>query len=250
MKQQEQQRCPACMRYCGIDDLVCPECAEELDKPIADAMTTGQPDSLPVKQEGASLISSGVAGEGGIVLSDEDSGKVESREEGGMENPLPTADGHALNDPYRSAVPVDLPPSQWGALSTAEIVVGVVWIVACVPVLFFMPGLGIALLSFSLPPLVRTALVVARRRHGGKEFSPVQKVGLFVGSAVLTALGTITVGVCVLAGTFAGCFAGMPAGGDGGPVVGMVLGGIGGLLLGVWGCSRVVSARWLRDMNR
>ena len=85
---------------------------------------------------------------------------------------------------------VDLPPSQWGALSTAEIVVGVVWIVACVPVLFFMPGLGIALLSFSLPPLVRTALVVARRRHGGKEFSPVQKVGLFVGSAVLTALGT------------------------------------------------------------
>jgi len=248
--QQPKQQCPSCMKYCGINDLVCSGCLEELPKRPADSTPTEQIHSAPINQNDYSPFSSGVVDENDNSRSEQDSIEVESREQAEVGGALSTADDHATNNPYQSASSVDSMLSQWSFFNAGEIVVGLVWIVVCVSGLFFMPGLGIGLLTLSLPPLVRTALVVARRRPGGKEFTLTQKVGLLVGSTVLTMLAIVTVGVCVIAGLFAGCFAGLPLGANAAPVIGMVFGGIGGLVLGTWVCLIVVRARWKSDMSR
>lgn len=65
------------------------------------------------------------------------------------------------------------------------------------------PGLGILLSIFSAPPLIRTLLVVTRRKQSGEQVSAGNKVLLFLGS-----LGTTTVvtclAVCSSIGTFCG----------------------------------------------
>ena len=146
-------------------------------------------------------------------------------------------------DPYRSAAPVHQPPDAMGSLSGNEIVAATLWVVFCVAVLFYLPGVGITLLIFSLPALVRTAIVLARRRHGGEEFSPGQKIGIFFGSAALIWFVVSVVGVCVSVGVFAGCLAGIAANVVDAyqGIAGMVVGGILGLLLGAWVCIRVIT---------
>lgn len=170
-------------------------------------------------------------------------------DESELETMLRSADSLASNesgaaDPYRSAVPVEQSSDAMGALSANEIAAGGVWLVFCAAIFFYLPGVGITLLVLSLPVLVRTAIVVARRRHDGEEFSSIQKIGILFGSAALISLVVFLVVVCVSGGVLAGCFAAIATSSENLSVMiaEMVAGGIAGLLLGVWACARVIAS--------
>jgi hypothetical protein len=73
------------------------------------------------------------------------------------------------------------------------------------------PGIGLAVCIVAAPALVRTCLVVARRKSRGRSVSGVQKTGMYLGSFLVTAIILSILGV-VAFGTFFGVCLGVALG--------------------------------------
>jgi len=126
----------------------------------------------------------------------------------------------------------------------------VVWIAFCFYLMVLNPGLGIVLLVLSVPPLIRTSLVVANRRRFGMEVDNYSRIVLYVSSIAILAMVLLVVGVCVLVGVFIGCIVSVSLGSYRDPEAGMLLGGGVGLLLALVPSILIIVARWRIDTRR
>jgi hypothetical protein len=93
--------------------------------------------------------------------------------------------------PYRSEAPASEPATGF-SLVRLLLVIGVVAIVIAIFVV--MPGLTILLAALALPALIRTSLMVQRRKKLGKKVSTDKSALLFMASFVATVLVTTVVG--------------------------------------------------------
>lgn len=116
------------------------------------------------------------------------------------------------------------------------------------------PGLGIPLALLAVPPAIRTAMVVRRRKDGGLKTSGAEKATLFVMSAFVTWVIVIClISSCCL--TFCGVCAGglLLSGGNPDEQVLLMFAGAVTLVVGilvVWAFSFWIRGRWRRDVSK
>ena len=128
----------------------------------------------------------------------------------------------------------------------------------CLALFAAAPGLGICMAIVALPPLIRTSLLVRRKKRMGISIDPISKVGLFVGSMGVTIVITVVTTVVALLtfclscfGTFmfAGKFGSGPA--REGPLIffaaGLTLTVVAAL---VYAFSKWIKGRWERDLKQ
>jgi hypothetical protein len=113
------------------------------------------------------------------------------------------------------------------------------------------PGLGILLAIVSMPPLVRTMIVVQRRQERGLEVNSEEKVGLFIASLTVTIVVS-AVALFLSLSTFCGAFLvttsntgiGVPTG-----LLTLVISAV-LIILAIWFFWKWIRRRWQRDVNR
>ncbi len=114
------------------------------------------------------------------------------------------------------------------------------------------PGLGICLAVLSLPPVIRTCLVVYRRKTQGRNVTPTEKIGLYLVSFFVTALILTVLAVAGFATFFVVCL-GTYGGTLKGLGLGMVIGGIVALVvigLLCWPAVLWIRHRWRKDVRQ
>ncbi len=117
-----------------------------------------------------------------------------------------------------------------------------------------LPGFGIGIAILLAPPLVRTWLVVGRKRQLGQQVGAGQKILLYFGSVATTFIITSVVTVASV-GTFCGTclgLAGLSGGSDSSSFINGLIVASGLLTLTVvclllWAFSKWIRARWRRD---
>ena len=258
MNELSKQRCPHCNAVYEVGLSVCPECGLETQNPqvVSPQVDSSEPvgnlhdsedDQSVSRNPGASTENTGQDAE-----STRDG--LRAFDQAGLEAAQsdPMASDTYLPSPYQPAVPVEWLDQRLISFGPAEIGFGVGWILICVMLVFYTPGLGILALVLSIPPLIRTGLLLLRRRRLGKDLTNEQKVFLFFGSAVVSTAIIAVVIVCVGVGVFAGCLAGLAIGGMGGNgiAIGVISGGILGLALALLPCMLIIRSRWRRHLER
>ena len=137
------------------------------------------------------------------------------------------------------------------SISTLLLVMTLVAIVAAL--IAAEPGLGVSFCILLAPVLVRTAIVVRRRKEAGREVSLGEKVALIGGSFVV--VNVILAVVCVAAvGSFCGVCLGLAAatGSERMWPIFMLFSGAVSLVVSVWlirQFSKWVAARYRRDVE-
>jgi hypothetical protein len=126
-------------------------------------------------------------------------------------------------------------------------------IAACIALIVAVPGLGILLTVFSLPPLIRTVILVRRRINTGRPVDNSSKVTWFLGSLGATMLVTFVTCTFGCAAFLFSCLALVPfasAGHDSGIIMTFIFATASSLTVAgyiLWRCSFWMQDRWRRD---
>ncbi|MEQ1906691.1 MAG: hypothetical protein ABL888_21070 [Pirellulaceae bacterium] len=124
-------------------------------------------------------------------------------------------------------------------------------IAACLAMILAVPGLGIILTICSLPPLIRTVILVRRRVKTGLPVEAGSKVVWFLGSLGTTILITFVTCCLSFAAFFGSCLVMLPIADRGGDIEPLFVIAIAASLIAaglvLWLFSFWMRARWRRD---
>lgn len=147
--------------------------------------------------------------------------------------------------------------SGW-SFELASLMLIITLIAVCCGLIVRFPGLGIVLAILALPPLVRTLLVVQRRKKSGRGTGTSSKIGLYLESlivtgVVVTALVTTILGSLIVS-LFVMCTAGLGTNRNSDllPVLGILCGVLSLVVLAmcIWPFWTWIRARWRRDTSQ
>ena len=251
MQQPDQQNCPLCLSVCALPGVVCPQCSAKLRKQFPVPKQPAQIEASHIQPGSNTPFSMEAVKNGVNPFSEQATNGSETAGPVELETLQAYTGGGDPSDPYLSTVAGGSQSGGVRSLGSLGIICMIGWIVLCIYFLVAIPGVGIALLVLSIPPLIRTTMVVARRQQFDKQVGNAGRVGLFLGSLLTFAVMVCVIGVSVLVGMYAGCIAaGQNIGGIRNIDQGMMLGACIGLLLSVIPLGFVVVSRWKRDVNR
>jgi len=233
MEGSDQQCCPLCSVVPAPSGAICQQCSAKLQKkfPIPAHRKLNQPSENPPS-------ANQMVANGSNPFSEEVTKSLEAGEQQTGELDV--------YDAYRPSAGLGAPSLDGNFVSGFGIVCFIGWIGFCFYLLSVASGVGIALLVLSIPSLIRTVLVVARRQQSGAIVTGAQKATLLIGSVLTIVVLSLVVGVCVLVGCFVACFVGLTTADA---LHWIEFGGWVGLIVGVAASLWILVVRWKRDVN-